>query len=183
MPGRPKIALYHYTAEGKRLGEFECIADVRRKYYGERKGKLPIEFNEYDLHTLPDNTIVSTKKVGREYIKKAIKFANCPYCSTNKKRYQRPVYVYNLKGELIAKYKNQYIAYLMSGVKQQLIYDRLRKGSIHFKKTSNNNLIFTYEKKVKSKNSEEKSPVNKVPLRDAENGGIYIQHPGIVLGI
>lgn len=110
--GRAPIKVYEYTMEGKYVGQYDCINDYRNKYYPEDTGKRPLFVNrveniDYDLS--PNNTIVFKQRVYRDHIKFYLKIINSLYCNFNKTD-TRKVELYNLKGEVLAEFKNLNVA-------------------------------------------------------------------------
>ena len=117
MSGRPRHEIYEYSFEGKYLGNYSSIAEARRKFYPEDIGTRPMFVkrvlnHEYEI--TPENTILFKERVYRDDIVFLVKIVHCKYCNYNKNVHSdKPVQVYNIKGELLAEFANITIAQLM----------------------------------------------------------------------
>lgn len=152
MSGRPKNKVYHYTEDGKFIKTFECENDVRKEYYSKDRGQRPLfirrsgtgvgnkvyYYNDTTI-TLPDGTIASKERIGRDGVFNYIKKSNSSYVGIADT--ERVINVSNLDGKVIATFKGLYVASLMTGIPKGTIHHQINKGT----KSSQSDLIFRYK--------------------------------------
>ena len=114
MAGREKIKVYEYNRKGVLLNSWSCIAEARKFHYPKDKNNRPIFIKKvegYDLHITPKDTVLLLERPGRELIKTLYKIATSKLCNLNlTKNTNKTVQMFNLKGELIAEFKDLAIA-------------------------------------------------------------------------
>lgn len=121
MP-RAKQKVYQYNSNGKFLKEFESQSEVRKIYFSEVKGKRPIMRNgKYEI--LPDNTVISHLRLGREIVKNIIKYNNNPYLNIGYKN--DPIKVLNLNKKVIARFASINIASKLTNISMNTIYSQV----------------------------------------------------------
>ena len=143
MAGRQPIPVYQYTAEGKYMTEWACMADVRRHYYNKQEGKKPFFQDAKGGYTakyneLPDGTYRTKSRIGREGLLKLLKWDKgicCKDCAEEKK----VVEIYNLKGKKVANFRNPYVASQLLQISAGNIDRRCQNKYTH------GDLIFKYK--------------------------------------
>lgn len=136
MSGRPKIKVYEYTVEGDYLKTWDCIDDARKTHYPKEIGKRPLfikDIEGYKFHLTKSNTILLLERPGREMIQNLYRIYRSKLCNFSKsKDSDKAVQMFNLKGELIAEFKNLQVAreILNSKYSHHTAYNHLkgRKG-------------------------------------------------------
>ena len=130
--GRKTIKIYEYSLEGKFINSYDSISEFRNKYYSKVLGKKPL-FNStvkgVEYHLTNDNTISFKQKVYRDDVLFYITILNSHYCNLQKLGNNKIVQMFNLNDELLAEFKNKYVAAkLMAGkVSKTTIYRQLNK--------------------------------------------------------
>jgi len=129
MSGRAPHKVYEYDFEGNYLQSYANIQLVRVKYYSEDQGSRPIfvkqEMGE-DYHITFNNTILIKNRIGRENIVFLLRRIQSQYSYLSEWE-DRPVEVYNIRGELLAEFPNALTASrLMPQISYNLIMKHLR---------------------------------------------------------
>ena len=123
MSGRPKQKTFQYDKEGKFIRAYECLADVRKRYYYNDGGVRPMFVNK-DYELLPDNTYLVKERIGRKGITLLDKIINSKYTFKNKKL----VSLINVKNEEIAIFANIHIAHRLTQIPYSTIYNQLNES-------------------------------------------------------
>jgi hypothetical protein len=146
MAGRLKIKCYEYNPEGKYLQEYESIQEVRAKYFPDDLGKRPLlETGKEDYFQLDNENFIANYRIGRDNLRKLEKIRNCLYCSTNNNRDDKEIEVFNLRGELIATFKNAYITSLITKIPSSTLHHRLYSRDKSKNTQNRDNLVFKYK--------------------------------------
>ncbi len=138
MSGRPRLKLYQYDEKGAFIRAYETQMEVFNKYYDGKKGEL---FLGKDFRELPDGTYICTYQIGRKLVKE-IKIDKNIFCS--KRIDDKPVSVYNLRGEKIATFANIRACTEMVKLDYTTIQNRLYRNVRYFPK-SEDGLTFKFE--------------------------------------
>ncbi len=129
MAGRTKQKVYQYNLFGKFIQTYESISRLRSVYFSDDNGKRPIFTGNKNYRILDDNTIISTKKLGRMGIREVIKRENSPYLNLGQNI--KEIEVYNLNNVLVATFASAYIASKITNIPYGTIENRVNKGTKH----------------------------------------------------
>lgn len=141
MGGLAPIPYYRYDTNGKFLEKFKSGRDVSLKYYKAKSGRL-FEKN-HTIRELPDGSLLSKERIGRNAIRKAYAIMKSPYCQMTKSKHKDKSFsIFNLKGELLGTFPNMITCCLLTGFKQGRVYNALKEKS-----SIKSELIFKYETK------------------------------------
>lgn len=147
MP-KAKQKIYQYSPAGKFIKEYESQSEVRKKYFSNDIGVRPIiRNNEYEI--LPDNSIITKKRVGKAAVKNIWKVANNPFIKLGYNN--DAVNVYNLKEVLIAKFASIKIASLLTNIPTSTIYSQVYSSTTKIVKNKSGLLFKLDESKGKPK--------------------------------
>ena len=106
--GRLKEEVYVYNIDGSFYRKFESMTEYG-KYFEKCKNSLITNLKPY---AIINNSFVALKeRVGKQKVRDIVKYENSPFVGTQLKMSESKsklgeVYVYNLDGELIAKFKS-----------------------------------------------------------------------------
>lgn len=149
MSGRPRNKVYHYTQDGRFIKMFDCENDVKREYYpntnrplfvrqsSNRDGKV-YHYN-YETIQLPDDTIISKIRIGREGVRNFIKKSKSSF--TNISDNEKVIEVYNLDNKVIATFKGLHVASKITNISASTIHHQVTRNSKH----TQSDLIFKYK--------------------------------------
>lgn len=141
MGGRVPLKVFTYTSTGEYLQTFDSIQEFRQKYYSNDTGLRPIFRHKelgFEYHFNEKEKIVAVlERIGRDKIKRIVAIHNSEYCKKEDKTNKKPpVQVFNLRGELIAEFKNQrLLTKLMPHISQSTLTHQLTKSKNKFSKT------------------------------------------------
>ena len=148
MAGREKHKVYVYNFKGKYIRKFDSIAEFRNHYYKEDIGLRPLflkTINSYKFQPL-DKEIAFLERVGRDNAIHVAAIHNSKYCGERKGRDPKQIKVYNLKGEVIATFKNKdLLCKLMPHMNRTTIADSLKSSSERLRRHTPTELFFKYE--------------------------------------
>lgn len=122
MAGRAPIKVYLYDKTGKFVNQFDnsksfaLAIGENTNYLSNNKGK--------SIGLTRNGFVFSKSKVGRESIKDFVRIQESPFVMKNNVKESPKVNVYNLKGEKVITFKNEYIA---RAVFPSFSYDRSGK--------------------------------------------------------
>jgi hypothetical protein len=117
MGGKSKIKLHVYYGDGSYKESFDSISEFRADYYPNDIGKRPIlTYNEKGVnyhYSKEGDWFVTDCRPGREAIKHIIAIHESEYCKLQDNVDNKPVRVFNLRGDLIAEFKSVRLCGLM----------------------------------------------------------------------
>jgi hypothetical protein len=133
---RQKEKVYQYDKNGKFIKEWESQTEVRNKYYSDAIGKYPIfrkdskgsKITSKNISILPDETLISSERIGRIGVMEFLKRYNNPYInrSIRSGKYAKSrINVYDLDNNKIAEFKDIDIASKITGEPYNTIYNRV----------------------------------------------------------
>jgi|GEM_PF-6041379 hypothetical protein len=132
MAGREKIKCYQYDSNGKYLGKYNSVSELRRKYFNKHKGKTPL-FISKNYHVLPDNTVATLERLGRDEVKRIFKIHHNPLLKKYNTKYNAtPIEIYDILGNKIAEFKNKSCAEELLKFSKSQIYGYLQKAGNNF---------------------------------------------------
>lgn len=103
--GKPKIKQYQYSGAEENyrfLRVYESGTEVFEKYFDLKKGSLYNTNAPY--RELPDGTYISSHRIGRDGLKKAIRRYEDPTCT--KRNDDKPIEIFNYFGEKVGEVSN-----------------------------------------------------------------------------
>lgn len=129
MAGRAPHKVFEYDLEGNYIQSYDNIHLVRAKYYPDDLGTRPIfvkqELGE-DYHITAIGTILVKNRIGRDNIKFLLRRVQSEYSYLSLWE-DRPVEVYNIRGEKLAEFPNALVcAKLMPYIDYGTIMRHLR---------------------------------------------------------
>ena len=145
MSGRPKQQVFVYNTDGKFIKAYESRSEFNRIYYPNDSGKRPLVVNKYGfkLFTNSNEELVACyTRIGRDKLVRLIKESKSIFCKDFSKFNNRKVKLLNLKGEVIADFKNLRIAAELTKVPLSTIYGQLESPEID---SPHIDLIFKYK--------------------------------------
>lgn len=126
MSGRAPHKMYEYDFEGNYLQSYANIQQARKKYYADDIGQRPIFVNKElgeDYHITFNSTILLKNRIGRENIVFLLRRVQSEYSYLSEWE-NKPVEVYNIRGEKLAEFPNALTA---SRLMPHISYDLIRK--------------------------------------------------------
>ena len=156
MSGRPKQQIYMYGLNGKYIGKFDSKSDFRKAYFPDDIGARPLltmkerivtpRINEVvNYHIIDDETVIFDRRVYRDDIRLLVKIHYSEYCKKSDSKHETPIEVLNLKGEVIATYRNlRILTKLLPHIPTGTIHSQLEKRT-GCKSYTSTGLFFRYK--------------------------------------
>lgn len=125
---KPKIKLYRYSNDGRYIEKFESITEARNKFYANYVGKIPMFRKDSNFHFLPDGTVLTKNRIGREEVKKRVLIENNPLLNINNTKHTgRPIVVFDLNGDFIAEFKDIKTASILMNINTSKIVNLIKR--------------------------------------------------------
>jgi len=148
MSGRPKLKVYEYSHQGKYMGYYESISDVRKKYFSHIKGVASL-FKKEELghkYELLEDSILFQERVYRDDVKYIMAILNSPFCNLPKSK-EGIVQVFNYKKVLLAEFQSLNIASkMLPHIPKATIVHQLNESKDIHRYEPANQLFFRYKK-------------------------------------
>lgn len=131
--GKSAITIYEYDLEGVYIRRYSSIAELRKKYYPDDNGNRPLFIKnikgvDYEIFY---NTICFKQRVFRDDVVYYVKMINSKLCNLRNPKDDRPVEMFNIKGEKIAEFINSSAAFALVGEETlgSNFYTSLKRGN------------------------------------------------------
>lgn len=142
MSGRPKQKVYVYNFDGSVYKNYNCLNDLRKEFYPEAKGIIPL-FKRHnslkkenvikDYVILPNDKIAFLQRVGRIIVRDTVKKYKSELLILSRPfPKDREVKAFNLNHELIATFKNVRIASKLLNIEPSIIHTQVNKPRKRF---------------------------------------------------
>ena len=117
MAGKPPVKVFEYTNKGDYIRSYDTLKEARNAYYSDILGNKPMFEGKksvilgYKIHITPKDTVLLMDRPGKEKIRLLYRIYNSKLCNFNiSKSDNKPIILYNLKGEPLAEFANLKVA-------------------------------------------------------------------------
>ncbi len=107
MAGRTPVKVYLYDKTGKFINNFES-SSAFAKAIGENKNYL--SNNNKEIGLTKDGNVFAISRIGKKAVKDYLRVQESPFVMKNNTKGTPSVVAYNLEGEAVMTFKNDYIA-------------------------------------------------------------------------
>jgi len=109
MAGRTPIKVHLYEKDGRFVNTFNTSAEFA-KFIGEKSNYVSNNVKRKDKGITRSGHVYSLNKMGRDSVKDYVRISESPFVMKNNTKGTPKVVAYNLKGEEVISFVNDYIA-------------------------------------------------------------------------